>query len=117
VNLSHGACSLKAGYFFDPEDSRKTRRLQGALAVLEQMGVQPTTLHHTDCAKHASNAGRGVRYPGYCSNLCTVEWPKYVTDEMLQMAWTIGDTTATLRGIVTNAKAAAERAAAASEVR
>jgi len=126
MTLSSGAAGLKRGYTFDPEDSRHTRRLQAAHETLREMGVRSRVEHdapgprNEGCRLHPDYAGTGMlRNPGYCSDRCRTVWPEWVTDEMFELAWRAADATATLRGQVNNAKAAAERrrAAAANEVK
>lgn len=124
MTLSSGAAGLKRGYTFDPEDSRQTRRLQAAHEVLREMGVLSHVEHdapgplNAGCYRHPDNFGTGMRNPGFCSDRCRTVWPEWATDEMFELAWRVADATQTLRGVVNNAKAAAERrAAAASEVK
>ena len=106
---------VKHGYLFDPDDSRTTHRLRVAHGILLAEGVESHVEHQapepfrSGCAKHPTNANRGVHYPGYCSDQCRTVWPGWVTDEMFDLAATAAEATQTLRGMINRAKPAEVR--------
>jgi hypothetical protein len=84
---------LRSGWFTDPECSRETYRLQGAIRILALWGAEPTWTH-SDCTR--VEFGR-VKHA--CDYRCKVEWPEWVTNDVLQAAYTASSALQTARGI------------------
>jgi hypothetical protein len=89
---TNGGRLMARGYTFDPEDSRTTNRLRDAYVILRTLGIEPTKTH-------SDYMGAEYGRPKHiCTDGCKIEWPVWVTSDMLDYAYSLADRVATERG-------------------
>jgi len=98
----YGSYMLRAGRTYDIEDSRTTDRLHAAYDVLKALGAEPTIVHGPQMGwDWATNRERHIEactLHGSGVAGCTITWPAWVTDEMLDAAYGMANTFRTARG-------------------
>jgi len=93
--MGYAVSMLRAGRTYDYEDSRATSRLHAAYAALKAIGVEPERTHSDKVG--FSWERRGWLVPEHHSVVCgesagcKVTWPEWVTDEMLEAAYSLAD--------------------------
>ena len=107
----YGAQMLRSGRTYDYEDSRATHRLHVAYEVLTTLDAEPTFTHGTrtwyDTATHRDRHQCALQGSGYRD--CTITWPEWVTDELLNEAYNIADAFLTAQGAYNRRGMAAAR--------
>ena len=103
---------------FEPECVFTTRRLQGAKGLLKSMGIEPVITHDPQCTKTLIRYGMAYKCEGhneYGHLPCLkVEWPEWVTDEILDEAYNLVSNVTTARGRHNREEARVLRASKAS---
>ena len=93
---------LRRGDTDEPECTRTEHRLRSAMGILQGMVAEPTRTHDPECHREwVDSSLRAYSCEGYhFGNLpcLKVEWPAWVTDDTLQMAYTLADKIITDRG-------------------
>lgn len=102
---STAASRLRRGWFSDPECNRTTYRLQGALRILAQWGAKPEWSHSNNTYIEWG------REKHCCDYRCTVAWPEWVTNDVLDSAYNASSTLQSARGDWNKAQASITRAA------
>lgn len=92
----YGSYMLRSGRTYDIECSLSTERLHRSYKVLEALGAAPVIVHGPQTAwDWATNRERHMdacTINGTGKAGCTVTWPEWVTDEMLDEAYSLTST-------------------------
>ena len=101
--MSYAVSMLRKGRTWEMECPRTTHRLQAAWAILGTMGIEPTIIHADTPSNEVVEWGR-VKHG--CDWKCkAAPLPEWVTDEILQMAYTLADRMISERGAANRADA------------
>lgn len=102
--MTYAAYMLRSGRRYDPEDYRATERLHLAYQILETLGAAPTIVHGNRTYFDWASAGSLNPDKHLCSlngsgyGDCTITYPEWVNDAMLERVWDLADTFRTARG-------------------
>jgi hypothetical protein len=93
--MNTGAQMLKRGYMSDPEDSRRTARLQNARLILSDQAIT-ASVNHSD-RMVAGTALYGEKHE--CDSRCETTWTTNPSDAVFEAAYALADALASRPGI------------------